>query len=194
MEHIKDLAVAVVKLFHPLAEVVIHDVKSGKIKDIFGDLSNRQIGDDSLIDFATFDETDCYSKINFDGRLVKSISIPVKENEQLVALICINCDISIFEGMRELSLKMLAIKETSSQLFTLDWQEEVNKSIHAHIQQMKWNFENLNVAQKKELVKRLYDSHAFLNKNAADYVAKVLRMGRATIFNYLKTWKNHEAI
>ena len=31
---------------------------------------------------------------------------------------------------------------------------------------------------------------AFKEKNAADYVAKVLGLGRATVFKYLKEWRN----
>ena len=44
-----------------------------------------------------------YPKLNFDGRLVKSISVPIKENEKIKALLCINCDISVFSQMQILS-------------------------------------------------------------------------------------------
>ncbi len=38
----------------------------------------------------------------------------------------------------------------------------------------------------------LFDIGAFHEKNAADYVANVLNMGRATIFNYLKEFRKND--
>ena len=35
----------------------------------------------------------------------------------------------------------------------------------------------------------LYHQQAFTEKNAADYIATVLGLGRATIFNYSTSWR-----
>ena len=61
----------------PLIEVVIHDIKKNKIIYINGRLSGRKAGDPSLLDQEGLDSIDqiVYPKINFNGRLVKSISI-----------------------------------------------------------------------------------------------------------------------
>jgi predicted transcriptional regulator YheO len=48
----------------------------------------------------------------------------------------------------------------------------------------------LNKEKKKALVVALHREGAFTAKNAANYVADVLDLSRATIYNYLK--ENHD--
>lgn len=184
---------AFVHLMNPLLEIVIHDFRSGTICYINGGLSKRKIGDPSLLDMNELEENidkTIYSKLNFDGRLIKSISVPLSDQW----LMCINCDISIFSQMQALSNKFL---QTSSEnqpesLFKSDWQEKLHIGIHRYIQEKQWQFDTLSAAAKKELVKHLFNIGAFHEKNAADYVAKVLNMGRATIFNYLKEFRRND--
>lgn len=51
------------------------------------------------------------------------------------------------------------------------------------------SFDHLTQEHKKALTKHLFELGAFHEKNSADYVAKVLKLGRATIFKYLKEWR-----
>lgn len=74
-------------------------------------------------------------------------------------------------------------------LFANDWQEKVHVQVYNFIQERAWCATNLSTAHKKEIVAHLYDVGAFQEKKAADHVAKILHMGRATIFNYLREWK-----
>lgn len=188
---------AITKLFDPLAEVVIHDVQSNTIAFICGALSKRNVGDPSLLDLDQLHNDDLsqvsYPKLSFDGRLIKSISIPIEENGELTHIMCINCDVSLFEQMRSLANSLLpnSEQEQPESLFNNDWQERLHKAIHAHLKKQDWPFEDLNTVQKKDLVHHLYKQGAFHEKNAADYIAKILNMGRATIFKYLKNWKGN---
>lgn len=181
---------AVVLLLEPLVEIVIHDLHSGRICYINGQLSQRHVGDPSLLENEVLEtelEQITYPKINFDGRLVKSISLPVDEQ----FLICINCDVSVFSQMNRLSQTLLTPKQAQmpESLFKNDWQEKLHHVIHAYLNQKSWPFDSLNQKQKKELVYYLYQQEAFTEKNAADYIANTLGLGRATIFNYLKSWR-----
>ena len=179
---------AIVLLMKPLVEVVIHDIKSETIVYIEGDLSKRKIGDPSLLEtlYNDLDKT-VYSKLNFDGRLIKSISIPLEDRW----LMCINCDVSIFTQMQGISQQLLKTTNESQpqSLFKNDWREKLHISIHSFLKRKSWTFENLSGIQKKELVKHLFDNGAFFEKNAADYIATALNMGRATIFKFLKEWR-----
>ena len=117
---------ALVLLMDPLIEVVIHDIKKNKIIYINGRLSGRKAGDPSLLDQEGLDSIDqiVYPKINFNGRLVKSISIIL----QAKWLLCINCDVSIFSKLNELSGTLLQ-KNMGNQpqsLFINDWQEKLH--------------------------------------------------------------------
>jgi D-arginine utilization repressor len=175
-----------VSLMNPMVETVIHDVASNKIVYIAGSLSKRKLGDSSLLDRGGVDDIDkaIYPKTNFDGRLIKSISVHLDDN----LLLCINCDISVFNKMQELSQLLLispAHKKPNA-LFASDWQEKLNMSIHSYLQEKNLSFENLNNADKKSIVEHLFKLGAFNEKNAADYVAKTLKLGRATVFKYLK--------
>ena len=180
-------------LLRPMGEIAIHDLNSGKIAWIAGNLSGRSVGEDSLLeveqDFATIDRT-VFSKINFDGRLIKFISIPIKENGRVQALMCINCDVSVFNQMKLLAEKCLPIaQEEPSAFFKNDWKERIHIAIHSEINAQQWAFHTLTQAQKKHLAHVLFVQGAFAEKNATDYIAQVLQMGRATLFTYLKNWK-----
>lgn len=179
---------AIVRLMDPLVEIVIHDIAGDSITYINGKLSNRKIGDASLLDpegLCSIDQI-VYPKVNFDGRLVKSVSV-ILEGKYLL---CINCDISIFNKMQELSSVFLQIGNQPQSLFTNDWQEKLHVSIHSYLQNHNLSFDHLSQNDKKALAKHLFDLGAFHKKNAADYVAKVLGLGRATVFKYLKEWRN----
>jgi D-arginine utilization repressor len=105
-------------------------------------------------------------------------------------LLCINCDVSIFNKMRELSGVLLQMGNQPQSLFVNDWQEKVHTSINAYLNNHNLLFDRLTQNHKKALVKHLFDLGAFNEKNAVDYVAKVLSLGRATVFKYLREWRN----
>lgn len=181
---------ALVKLMQPLVEIVIHDLEAGTICYINGNLSKRAVGSLSLLSPSEFEHdlgTIIYPKINFDGRLIKSVSIPI--NKKFLA--CINCDVSIFNHMLNLSEKILAgQKNQPKSLFKNDWQERLHEALHKFLAQNNWHFDKLKPAQKKQAVQYLYELGAFNEKNAADYVAQALGIGRASVFNYLKQTKS----
>ena len=177
---------AIVRLAHPLIEAVIHDIKSNRIVYIAGSLSGRKVGDSAFLDKQDLVDIDqiVYPKINFDGKLVKSISV-ILEGKWLL---CINCDISLFSRMQDLSYAILQnvsnIQPRS--LFANDWQEKLHISVHDYLHKHRLSFKHLRREDKKALVQHLLGLGAFSEKNAADYVAKVLGLSRATVFKHLK--------
>lgn len=179
---------AIVRLMDPLIEIVIHDIAKMSVAYINGKLSNRKVGDASLLGPEGFSKVDqiVYPKLNFDGRLVKSVSV-ILENKYLL---CINCDVSIFNKMQELSSALLQMGNQPQSLFANDWQEKLHVSIHGYLQNHNLSFDHLTQNTKKALAKHLFELGAFNEKNAADYIAKVLGLGRATVFKYLKVWRN----
>ncbi|MCS5711988.1 helix-turn-helix transcriptional regulator [Candidatus Berkiella aquae] len=176
---------AMVQLMHPLIEIVIHEIDSDKIIYLNGTLSARKVGDPSLLEQEALEEVSqiIYPKINFDGKLIKSISV-LLENKWLL---CINCDISVFSKMQNISELLLSVASSQPRsLFVNDWQEKLHLTIHDYLQKNNLSFENLHSSDKKDLVKYLLALGAFNEKKAADYVAKILDLGRATVFKYLK--------
>ncbi|WP_341763696.1 transcriptional regulator [Candidatus Tisiphia endosymbiont of Beris chalybata] len=177
---------AIVRLMHPLIEIVIHDIESDSIIYMNGHLSPRKVGDPALLDKEVVNNLDqiVYPKINFDGKLVKSISV-VLEGKWVL---CINADISLFSNMHALSEVILQSVSTyqPKSLFVNDWQEKLHISVHDYLQNYSLSFKNLSAPNKKALVKHLFGLGAFNEKKAADYIAKILDLSRATVFKYLK--------
>lgn len=187
--HYFSICDAIVLLMQPLVEIVIHDIADDKIIYVNGKLSGRKIGDPSLINKDELDGIDkrIYQKINFDGRLVKSISLVLEYKW----LLCINCDVSIFSKMQDLSHVILhsPVNSKPASLFANDWQDKLHFSIYSYLQNHGLSFDSLTQRNKKAVTKHLYDLGAFNEKKAANYVAKILSLGRATIFLYLKEWR-----
>ena len=98
----------------------------------------------------------------------------------------------VFSKMQELSSALLQknMNDQPSSLFTNDWQEKLHASIYYYLQNYSLSFNKLKQQEKKELAKYLFELGAFKEKNAVDYVAKILKLGRATVFKYLKEWRN----
>lgn len=196
LDHYFVIARAIVALFQPLVEVAIHNTRTGKIIFIEGGLSKRSVGDPSLLDAELNEiEQEVYVKMNFDGRVFKSISIPIRENNSIIALICINYDTSLFEKINKLTSVLVHKKvyKRPESLFRKDWNNQINEFIAIELEKKGMRFTDLKNKDKQDMVYCLFKSGAFSEKNAADYIAKVMDMGRATIFNYLRKFKkdNH---
>lgn len=183
------------KLMGPLIEIVIHDLTTKKITFIEGTLSQRKVGDASLIeeniDWEKDEFLECYSKIGFDGRLIKSISIPIKQSDNSILLMCVNCDVSLFKHMQSIADSFLKGIENEQpvSLFKNDYQEKIHEFLHRVLKEKGWSFNDLNIKKKKEIANILFSQGAFNEKNSVEYIAKLLDMGRATLFNYLKIWR-----
>lgn len=192
----KPIAEAIGLLLSPHAEIVIHDFKTGCVGYIFNNLSKRKIGDESLLDEMEHLSTSPdiflpYFKINWDGRKMKAVSIVLKNKaEKPVGLLCINLDISKWEQMHQFILDFIGSKiEKPDFLFKDDWREKINIYVSTYLKQNGLCLKSLDRVEKKKLLLELVREGAFETKNAASYVADVLQISRATVYNYLKEEK-----
>jgi predicted transcriptional regulator YheO len=192
MRQFFSIAEAVCALLAPHAEVVIHDLKSGKIAAIYNNFSKRKVGDDSSLDDLPEIIPDVfppYFKTNWNGQRIKSTSATLKDQEgKPIGLLCINLDISKWEEMSQfIRLMIEPAIDQPAMLFKDDWRERVNVYVTDHLKKEGLSLQTLNKEQKQGLVRALYRVGAFESKNAANYIADVLQISRATIYNYLKT-------
>ncbi|WP_018151391.1 helix-turn-helix transcriptional regulator [Leeia oryzae] len=191
------MADGISSLFFPNVEVVIHDLATQQVVYIANNLSKRQLGDPSGLEEIGFNEDaeviGPYEKLNWDGRKIRSVSVLVRNtNKQAVFVVCINMNISVFEDARnalDLFLSVTRLQPQPEQLFKDDWQEKINTFLHHWLNQHQTSLSAISQAQKKALVTALYHEGAFNAKSAADYIANVLSMGRATVFKYLRELK-----
>lgn len=193
LSHYKPIAEAISLLLFPYAEVVLHNLKTDRIEAIFNNFSKRSIGDESLLDeMGQFSDTQDifppYFKTNWDGRKMKSVTVVLRnDSRKPTGLLCINLDISKWEEMYHFILDL--IKPTTEMpdfLFKNDWREKINTYVSSYLKQQALRLESLDKGEKKKLLFALHQEGAFDTKNAASYVAEVLQISRATVYNYLK--------
>lgn len=200
---IKDIlptAEAIQRLLYPHAEVVIHDIKKNQIAAIYHPFSKRRAGDSSLLTQEEMSRLeDCmgpYEKINWDGKKLKSVSSIIRDDKgHAVGMLCINLDISKLEKFNELITSFIGNDKFTPQpepLFKNDWQEKINKYVRAYLDEHHLTLESLNRTEKKELIEHLHKIGAFTAKNAALYIAQVIGVSRATIYNYLSDTEKAE--
>lgn len=193
------VANAVSKLLYPFAEVVVHNLETDQIEAIYNSFSKRERGDvSSLGSFkegvkGQSDVIGPYEKTNYDGRKLKSISLVIRdEAKQAVGLLCINIDVSIFDRYQGILTLFLQNHEGSDAqashlLFKDDLYEKINLFVQNFCMENSLNLESLSRAQKKDLILTLQKEGALTGKNASHYVARVLGVSRATVYNYLKS-------
>jgi D-arginine utilization repressor len=198
LEKALPMAQAFAKLLHPFAEVVVHDLEKDQIEAIFNPISKRQIGDSSYLDrwdFTVDPEENVigpYEKTNYDGRKLKSISIVLRSSHgKAVGFLCVNMDVSPFLQYREtLDLFLNNIDQNISEekqgLFKDDIYEQINDFIQQYCRTNQLSLDSLSRVDNQNLVLRLKEHGAFKGKNATNYIARILNVSRATVYNYLK--------
>ena len=196
LKEVLPYAEAIARLLHPFAEVVVHDLGKNQIEAIYNPLSRREVKDSSYLDRIDFSGSETiigpYDKTNWDGRLMKSISVTIKNHAgKAEGFLCINVDISIFQTANLLLQAFLknnaGPSEESEQLFQDDLYEKINLYVQNYCYENQVSIESLSRQDKKEIIHSLAKSGAFEGKNAANYIGRVLEISRATVYNYLKT-------
>jgi D-arginine utilization repressor len=179
-----------------LIEIIIHDISRDTIVYKKGNLTERMVGDSSYLDknenYQNVDQF-IYDQVSIDGMEMRSVSIPIYEGSIITKLICINCNISIFTQMQSISNHFMNsnTQPRPEILFKNEYKEKINSWIKQQLDQNHLNLDELSSKEKKKLVWELYIKSAFEEKNAANHVASELKMGRATIFKYLKEWRKN---
>jgi len=185
---------AIAALFHPRVEVVLHDLATRKIFYIANSFSKRRAGDSSLNEpeaaFAGADEViGPYPKTNWDGRKLKSITAVIPGRARKPAgLLCINHDIDALTAVVEQLQHMLELPLESAPtkpLLSADWRERVNTVIGEFLATRKATLAGLKSRDLDDLMGELDERGIFDIRRAVPYVAEVLRLSRATIYNRL---------
>jgi D-arginine utilization repressor len=194
------LADSIATLFFPYTEVVIHDLHDQTVLYIANNLSKRELGDDSALEeipHVTHERViGPYEKLNWDGRRMRSMSTVLFDDRAKPAgMMCINFNIAVFDevrGMLDLFVKGAGVVAQPTALFRDDWQERINAFLHGWLRERAIGLNSLTREHRRELVEALHAEGAFKGKSAANYVAAVLGMGRATVYKHLKELKAAE--
>lgn len=194
------VADALAALFSPWVEAVVHDLERDTVAHIANPFSPREAGDPSDLKEVHF-APDArvigpYEKINWDGRRIRAISVVLRdEASQPIGMLCVNADVTQFEVMRRTLQGLLGIAaepgpDTS---FQDDWHEKINRFLASWTRQRATTLDRLDRKSRRELIGALYEAGGFEGRRSPAYVASVLGVSRATVYNELATLKRRAA-
>jgi len=190
------VADAVARLFHPNAEVVLHELSTDRVYHVTNPFSGRKAGDASLLKLSTEDlkrEADIigpYEKAGDKGQTIRSITAVLRDgNGQAQGLMCINLDYSGYEPALDL-LEALIRPRTHQPhpeiLFRNDWRDQIKLEIRDFLNENQLSLTRLNKAERRQLMSRLDDKGLFYAKKSIEQVAAILGVSRATSYNDLQ--------
>ncbi|PST21949.1 hypothetical protein C7U60_11830 [Mesorhizobium plurifarium] len=194
-------AAAISALLYPHAEVVLHDLSTGKIAALWNAFSGRAPAADSLIDDGLGDMVEGvsvlgpYEKTAADGRRLKSVSAVLRNGKgRAVGLLCVNLDVSRIDDAVRLLAAFAGTPEPRPQaLFSRDWREEINAALHAWLKARGLALSALKRPDRVALVAALEAQGLFETRNAVEHLASLIGASRASIYNYLAAARSQSA-
>ncbi|MET9264355.1 PAS domain-containing protein [Amycolatopsis sp. NPDC004079] len=190
------IAVAVGRMFPGLCEVVLHDLRDPDhaIRAIENNLSGRQVGDPATeLGLQRISDPDYPSVLqNYanqfpDGRPVKSTSIGIKNAEgEHIAALCLNLDVSVLSPLTH-TLTNLVATDAAQPDVVEDLRSRTSRELRERIERAAGGSpRSLSRDAKRDLVRRLRDEGYFESRDAAQIIADLLGVSRATVYNYAK--------
>lgn len=205
LDFLKRLAKGIAQHFGNDCEVAIHDLNAENLQSTVigienGHVTNRKIGDgasriviDTLKD-STHDVKDslCYLTKTRDGRILKSSSIYIKdENNMPIGIFCINYDVTQLT-IAENSIKSL-LNHGKEREEVKEIPQNVNELLDELIQQsVKSVGKPLALMKKKDkiqAIKFLNEAGAFLITKSGDKISKYFGISKYSIYNYINVKK-----
>ncbi|MFJ4815027.1 transcriptional regulator [Streptomyces sp. NPDC088801] len=194
------IAVALGRMFPGLCEVVLHDLRDPQhaIRVIENNLSGREVGDSvTELGLARIEDSGYPSVIqNYpnqfpDGRPVKSTSIGIKNSAgEYIAALCLNLDVSVLSPVT-LALSNLVATDTEHREQPLETlrdrsARELRQAVEELAAERGATPRSLGREDKKALVRQLHQDGYFDSRDAAQAIADLLGVSRATVYNYAK--------
>jgi predicted transcriptional regulator YheO len=194
------IAVALGRMFPDLCEVVLHDLRNPDhaIRVIENNLSGRQVGDSAtelglrrISDPGYPSVIQNYANRFPDGRPVKSTSIGIRNaSGDYIAALCLNLDVSV---LSPLALTLANLVETEAEhrgrsLETLRDRNarELRRVVESRSAERATSPRALPREAKRELVRQLREDGYFESRDAAQVIADLLGVSRATVYNYAR--------
>ncbi|APX18043.1 hypothetical protein BWR17_19355 (plasmid) [Phaeobacter inhibens] len=193
---------AVTQLFPGEIEVVLHDLETETVAHVENPISVRKIGEESLVDLEQLkkdakksDVLGPYTRTNSDGSRLKSISVVLRDTTgQPKTLMCLNLRLQKFDEMMRLLDRLFELQETpvAESLLVQDWRERVNECVQAVLQRQGIPIQAAKRDTRLQIVAEVDAAGVFQIRNSADYVARVIGVSRATLYDMLKEHKEQK--
>ncbi len=198
-EQLEQIAQGLGQTLAPFCEVVIHDLldPENAVRVIHNNLSGRKVGDPATeLGLARRADPEYpqvianYPNKFADGRQVKSTSVGIKDSTgAFVAALCLNVDLSIFQGMRGILDHFTALAaNAAAPKESLDpaGAELIRARINDFAARLSTTPRALRAADRRALLRELKESGCLELRRSMETVAGHLGISRASVYNYLK--------
>src|SRR5260370_23227978 len=194
LRHFFPVADAIASLFGRDVEVVLHDLKTGKIAYIAHATSKRKPGHPSFLDLNDDDRRKDvlgpYEKAEADGGLIRSVSVYLENDEgQPIGLLCINLNLAKIEAAAKLLGNLFhsskVIKRPES-LFRRDWREQANLVVRSFVNRKNKSLTDLSRDERVALLAEIENAGLLEARHAAPCISRQLGVLRATFYSCLK--------
>ncbi len=189
------IAEALAILFGPHVEVVLHDLRTGKIDYLANVWSGRKVGDESLVDLETSDFSGGvgvlgpYEKAGPGGERLRSITAVLRDDSGApIGLLCVNLDLSGLDAATKVIADLFPYNTRvprPEMLFRKDWREQVNLVIREFLLIRRKTIKRLDKAEREELIAEIGSRGLLEMRHSSQYVAAQLGISRATLYNAL---------
>lgn len=200
VRELEKVAVALGRMFPGLCEVVLHDLRDPRqaVRAIENNLSGRRVGDSATeLGLARIADPRYPSVVqNYpnrfpDGRPAKSTSIGIRNSAgDYIAALCLNLDVSVLSPVT-LALSQLVATDTGHPDEPLESLRHRNaralrEAVEAGAAERGGTPRSLGRDGKRELVRQLHRDGWFDSRDAAQTIADLLGVSRATVYNYTR--------
>lgn len=211
----KTLVTFLGKTLGPCFEIVLHEIKEKEIKMIAianGEISNRKlecsISDEKLNILKKKKSLNEDTMLNHtillkNGKKIRSSSMFIKENNKIIAMLCINFDDSKFHDINKQILRIIHpdmfVKNYLADIsynISIDEDEKQEKDENINFlmeklfleinDELNLPTERLNKNEKEKAVLALYEKGLFNLKEAISFTAKKLNCSTTSIYRYLR--------
>ena len=209
LAHYVNMAQVLGKMFSPVLETVVHDLRkpeSSIIAIYNGDLTGREVGDSvtsvaqKLMEGEFPDMVVGYKNESPNGQKLKSSSLAIRDDDELIGVMGLNLDISYFDKYSKFIDQFISshrseyISEREHFKGSTDSPEdEIENAINRFIFSKNWNNRNLSYDDKREIVEFLYKEGYFNIKGAVTTIADKLGLTRPSVYNYKNDYINGES-
>jgi predicted transcriptional regulator YheO len=184
---------AIATLFHPFAEVVLHDLRSERIDRIWNSSTGREAGELSRLNRAQ-DQFSAdqpilgpYEKALPSQGRTKSITAGLRDSQgELIGFLCINLDVSLIDSATSLLASFASVQmKRCEPIYRNDLRQQISYLVRDYSLKVNKPIQHLDKQERVDLVSLVNDANLFQARNSIKLVAEAMHLSRASVYNLL---------
>jgi D-arginine utilization repressor len=184
---------AIATLFHPYVEVVLHDLRTGRIVRIWNVSTDRQPGDLSHLNRAQ-DQFDIkqavlgpYEKALPSQGRTKSVTAALRDPDgELIGFLCVNLEVTLIDSVTAMLTSFASSDmKRPEPIYRNDLQQHISYLVRDYSLRVNKPIDHLARQERVDLVSLVDRAGLFQARNSINLVAKAMQLSRASVYNLL---------